>query len=64
MAFAGSLKVKTDVQDDPDFKLHLYTKNYYDICKDKVKNSKNCYSTIPIHKRAMSFLRRTMQRSL
>ena len=63
MAFAGSLTVKTDVHDDPGFKLHVYAKNYYDICKNKVKNSENVYSTIPIHKRAMSFLRRTMQRS-
>ena len=63
MAFAGSLKVKTDVHDDPGFKLHLCEKNYYDICKNKVKNSENVYSTIPIHKRAMSFLSRTMQRS-
>ena len=60
MAFAGSLKVKTDVHDDPDFKLHLHAKNYYDICKNKAKNSENCYSTIPIHKRAMSILRWTM----
>ena len=55
MAFAGVLKVKTESHNDPGFKLHLYAKNYCISCKNKVKNSDNCYSTKPIHKRAMSF---------
>ena len=59
MAFAGVLKVKTESHNDPGFKLHLYAKNYYNSCKNKVKNSDNCYSTKPIHKRAMSFLRQS-----
>ena len=58
MAFAGVLKVKIESHDDPGFKLHLCAKNYFNSYKNKVKNSDNCYSTKPIHKRAMSFLRR------
>ena len=63
MAFTGFLKVKTEVNYDPGFKLHHYAKNYYVLCKNKVINSDNCYSTKPIHKRAMSFLRRSTLRS-